>query len=320
MINLLKDKSRILLMLSDLILICCSYLLAYYLRLNFTLPREYFVSIAYSLPMLVVIRMAAFYYYELYKGVWRYASVNDLLRVIRAVTVSGLLIIILIGFLFRFQGYPRSAFVIDWFIAIVFLGGSRFAYRLFREIYPFGETEGKRVLIFGAGDAGETILREIKNNPRIQLNPVGFIDDDPRKRGLRIRDIPVLGTSDELEKIAVEKAIEEIVIAIPSATGKQMRRIIRKCRDGGVKFKTIPGIGDLINGKVGVSEIREVNEADLLRREVVEIDSERVTAEIAQRSIMVTGAGGSIGSELCRQICQIGPRKLILFDKTENSL
>jgi FlaA1/EpsC-like NDP-sugar epimerase len=314
------DKKRIFLFFIDLVSITGAYYLSYFIRFEWRIPPAEISMFLKTLPLVIIIRLSTFYYFKLFRGIWKYAGINDLKIIFQAVTAGSILIVFSITYLFHFYGYPRSVFIIDWSLVMLLVGGSRFAYRLFQEIYPFGVTEGKRVLIFGAGDAGEMILREIKNNPRIQLNPVGFIDDDPRKRDLRIREIPVLGTSGELKAIAVEKAVEEIIIAISSATGKQMRRIIRECRDAGVKFKTIPGIGDLINGKVSVSELREVNEADLLRREVVEIDSVRIAAEIAQRSILVTGAGGSIGSELCRQICQIGPRELILLDKAENSI
>ncbi|UCD84907.1 MAG: polysaccharide biosynthesis protein [Deltaproteobacteria bacterium] len=273
-----------------------------------------------TLPLVIIIRLSTFYYFKLFRGIWKYASINDLKIIFQAVTSGSILIVFGITYIFHFYGFPRSVFIIDWLLVMLLVGGSRFAYRLFQEIYPFERIKGKKVLIIGAGDAGEMILREIRNNPKIQLNPVGFIDDDPKKRDLRIRDIPVLGTINELETIAVGKGIEEIIIAIPSTSGKQMRKIIRKCRDAGVKFKTIPGIGDLINGRVNINEIREVNEADLLRREVVEIDSEKIATEITQRNILVTGACGSIGSELCRQICRLKPQRLILFDKAENGL
>jgi FlaA1/EpsC-like NDP-sugar epimerase len=237
----------------------------------------------------------------------------------------------------RFVGFSRSIFIIDWCFTILLIAGCRLGIRLFFDILKEDEpwrsaasklifplrkrrNDSKNLLIIGAGDCGEKIYREIRDNARLRYNAVGFLDDDRAKRGMKIHSIPVLGEIEELEPIARRVGADEMLIAIPSANSQQMRRIVSFCKESGVPFKTIPGMGELINGKVTVNAIREVGYRDLLGREAVKLDQDSIGAYIQGRSVVVTGAGGSIGSELCRQISRFRPESIFLYERSETPL
>ncbi len=320
--KLLGGKKRIIVLFSDVILTVVSYWLAYLLRFNFVIPEVFVERWLESLPVLAGIRILCFSFLRLYSGVWRYASMSDLVRILQAVTLSSLLFAAYILFAYQYVGYPRSVLVIDWFVITIFVGGSRFLYRLSREVLAArnGSENKKRVLIIGAGNAGEMLLREMKQNPHIPYDPVGFLDDNPDKHGLRIHNVPVLGTVEDAAKIARKKGAGEIVVAIPSLTGKQMRKIIRQCESAGVSCKTVPAIGDILNGKVSVNQIRQINIEDLLGREHIELNKEQIREFISNRRVMVTGGAGSIGQELCRQILRNNPQQLIILERVENEL
>jgi len=267
---------------------------------------------------------------------WRYTSLVDLLNVLKATSVSSGLIILTILFTHRFEGFPRSVFILDWLLSFLFISGIRVAIRvLFSEkedglpslnqIFHLlsgkkSLKEKKRLLIIGAGDAGEKMLREIRDNPRLNYEVAGFLDDDHKKKGKRIHGVPVFGSISTIHKLASYAEIDEILIAIPSASARQMRRIIEDCEATGLRIRTTPGIGELIDGKVSFKTIREVSFEDLLGRDPVNLDLKSIGEYLSDNVIFVSGAGGSIGSELCRQIAQFHPKNLILFDKTENSL
>jgi FlaA1/EpsC-like NDP-sugar epimerase len=204
------------------------------------------------------------------------------------------------------------------------MGGVRFVTRAFRENYfpmPLRkQPENTRVLVVGAGDAGQMIAREIRQNPRLKLEVVGFVDDDPKKKGERFQGITVLGRQDALAAICQEQAVDEVIIAIPSASGKEIRQIVERCVEAEVRFKTLPGVGDLIDGRVSIESVRAVSLDDLLGREPVRLEIERIKASLAGKRVLVTGAGGSIGSEICRQIARFGPKKMILYENAETPL
>ncbi len=210
-------------------------------------------------------RVACFFTFGLYSGVWRYASMNDLIRIVKATVLSSLIFSVYVGFVHHFIDFPRSVFIIDWFIILALVGGSRFLYRVFREFYPVRTTRARtKVLIIGAGRAGEMILREMNQSAQIGYEPVGFLDDNRAKKGQRIHGVSVLGRIDDLVKIAGKKEVEEAVIAIPSLTGKEMRRIVRLCDEAGIGCKTVPAISDILNGSVHVNQIREIRIEDVL--------------------------------------------------------
>ncbi len=268
---------------------------------------------------------------------WRYTSISDLFNIIKASTISSFLIISLILFMTRFEGFSRSVFIIDWCLTVLFVTGHRIAIRLYYEQLSgdgswltainklFGfltkkQPEGKKILIIGAGDCGEKICREIINNMHLRQNIVGFIDDDPEKLGKKIHGIPVLGSVNDIESVFQKTKADEALIAIPTASSKKIRKIIETCKDTGIISKIIPGYSELINGKVTVNAIREVAYRDLLGREIIKLDTEKIGAYIKGKKVLVTGAGGSIGSELCRQICRFKPESIILYERAESPL
>lgn len=305
----------------DTLLVCASYYLAYLIRLDAELEPIHKAAFLKSLPIVIFVRLLAFRYFGTFRSIWKYVSTNDLKLIIQAVTSSTLVIMAVIGILFRFVGFPRSVFFIDWLLLMFFVGGSRFLDRFYHELtQPPPSPRSKYLLIVGAGRAGDLIVREIRNNPQFEYTPVGYIDDDKNKLGRHIQGLPILGTTDNIQKIVAAKDIQEILIAIPSARGETIRKIIEKCRATGVAFKILPQIRDLIDGQISLSQIREVNENDLLGREPAELDIQSISRDIEGKRVLVTGAGGSIGSELCRQIIHLHPEDLILYERGENSL
>jgi FlaA1/EpsC-like NDP-sugar epimerase len=333
----LLRKRTLLILGVDVILVIGAWYLAYLVRFDFDIPDRQWVTFKKVLPLILIVKTVNFYFFDLYRGMWRYTSVSDLLNIIKAATVSSLIVIsgILLGT--RFEGFARSVFIIDWCLTVIFVAGYRLGIRLvfdlLKEDKPlrsaarafFLPLHSKRadsvnLLIIGAGDCGEKIYREIRDNARLSYNVVGFLDDDNAKRGKKIHSIPVLGEIEDIQAIVKKFGADEALIAIPSASSQQMRTIVDLCKDSGVEFKTIPGMGELINGKVTVNAIREVDYRDLLGREAVKLDEARIGAYIEGRNVLVTGAGGSIGSELCRQICRFRPKRIVLYERAETPL
>jgi FlaA1/EpsC-like NDP-sugar epimerase len=290
------------------------------------------------IPFVLVTKVVSFFYFDLYRGMWRFTSIADLFNIIKASSISTLLIICFILFSpRRFIGFPRSVFVIDWCLTILFIAGFRLAIRVYfvhireNESWPevarsfWGlltrkQTAKKNLLIVGAGNCGEKLYREIRDNATLQYNVVGFTDDDPAKIGMKIHGLPVLSPIKEIAKSAKKVNATEILIAVPSANAQQMRGIVDYCKSCGITFKTIPGMTELIDGKVTVNAIREVAYSDLLGREIIKLDEVKIGAYLKGKSVLVTGPGGSIGSELCRQICRFKPMRISLYDRAESSL
>lgn len=306
--------------ISDIILTILSYWLSYLLRFNFTVPSIYEHVFFRSFPVLLLIRVICFHAFGLYKGVWRYASINDLLRILKAITLSTIIFSAYVFFYFRGESFPRSTVIIDWFIIITFLGGSRFFYRFFREFKTLSSSEGKNALIIGASDEGEMLLREMKKNPKMNYKPVGFIDRTNERKGKRIHDVPVLGSLKDLQRVIKRKKVEDVIIADSTIASKELRQIKSICDELNVQCKTVPAIGDILNGRISINQIRNINIEDLLGREHIELNREQIRNYLSNKRVMVTGAGGSIGSELCRQIMKMGPERLILFERVENEL
>ncbi len=320
----------------DITLLVLSLLMAQMIRLNRLFPA-YWPMFWEALPVVLAVKLVVFYYFDLYHGMWRYTSITDLINVIKAATVSTLGIVFILLLSNRFMGFSRSIFVIDWLLTILLIAGSRVAIRFYFENAAsrnspgtlvegiFGHlrrapAEQGKLLIIGAGDAAEKIYREIRGNGRLQYRVIGFLDDNPAKRGKKIHGVPVLGAIHEIRWIAEKAGADEALIAIPSATGEEMRRIVGHCKESGIPFKTVPSMGELIDGRLTISAIRNVAYRDLLGRKVIRLDTETIGAYLLNQCVLVTGAGGSIGAELCRQICRFRPKTLVLFDRTENSL
>jgi FlaA1/EpsC-like NDP-sugar epimerase len=321
----------------DCLLLTGSLIVAYQIRFEFNIPDFFRMNLFKILPFVVLTKLVFFYLFDLYSGMWRYTSITDLFNIIKASSTCSLLILAFLLLRYHFIGYPRSVFLIDWCLTILAISGFRIAVRfyfetknefnenknLFGSIFFPGKKkipETKNLLIIGAGDGGEKIFREIRDNARLQYNVIGFLDDDPGKHGKKIHGIAVIGYISDIVAIAAKVKDSEALIAIPSASSKQMRRIIELCHKSGLKYKTIPGIGELINGRDTVNSIREVDYRDLLGREIIKLDEQIIGAYIRDKTVMVTGAGGSIGSELCRQICRFQPEKLLLLERAESPL
>jgi FlaA1/EpsC-like NDP-sugar epimerase len=321
----------------DALLIALSWYSAHELRFNFEIPDSHYRVMLSIAPYVLLIKVLVFYLFDLYRGMWRYTSISDLLNIIKAASVSSLLMVSIIVFTHSFQGFSRATFIIDWFLTIFLIGGYRLGIRLFfwvgfesdlsrlasTKILGFGRNHrkgAKNLLIVGAGDAGEKILREILENASLRYRVVGFIDDDERKIGKQIHGVPILGRSEDLKTIAQRVQAEELLIAVPSATAEEMRGLLARCEESGLRFKTVPGIGELIGGRVSVKAIREVAYRDLLGRETVRLEENRIKSYLDNTAVLVTGAGGSIGSELCRQICRFRPDRLIMFERAESPL
>jgi len=314
--------------------IILAYFLAYLLRFEGNIPLQEWEKFNSTLPYILIFKLIIFMSFGLYRGMWRYTSLFDFLNVLKATLFSSGIIILAILFVYRFQGFPRSVFILDWILCFVLVGGIRVTIRFLlsekeRGLHflfhnPFSPRKAmrpqKRLLIIGAGDAGEKMLREIRDNSRMNYEVVGFLDDNPKKKGMKIHGVPVLGPVPKIHKMAYHDEMDEILIATPSATAKRMRRIIEACEATGLKSRTTPGIGELIDGKISFKTIREVSFEDLLGRDPVNLDMKSIGGYLTNKIILVSGAGGSIGSELCRQITQFNPKNLVLLDKTENSL
>lgn len=286
------DKNLFIILGCDALLVAAAWYGGYLLRFNFQVPTASLGMIWRMLPVVIVLKLMVFYLFDLYRGMWRYTGLNDLFNVVKASTLSSLVLLTLILFTHRFVGVARAALVIDWVLTTVFAGSDRLAVRLFFRAFRknkgfpaaigrvFKTTDegsgGKRLLIIGAGDSGEKILREIDDNARLTYEVIGFIDDDPEKIGRQIHGIPIIGRVAELKTIAKRFKTDEILIAIPSATSAQMRAIINTCKESRVPFKTLPGIGELIDGKVSVKAIRDVDYRDLLGREIIRLEEDRI--------------------------------------------
>jgi FlaA1/EpsC-like NDP-sugar epimerase len=323
-----------LIVLAHILAFAASLIFSFLVANNMQFRREWLVGqYPFLLLFFLAVKLPVFGLFKQYRGWWRYVSISDLLGIVRASLVSTLIIVavwfaVMLQIPAVRQALPpgiatisQGVFMADLFGTILLPAGLRMITRLYHE--EFRTIEGhrlKRFLIVGAGNAGEALLREIHRMAVAQYDVVGFIDDDPIKRGINIHGIPVLGTVEELPGICEARNIEEIAIAMPSATRQQLRRVIQVCQGAKVRFRTVPSITDIASGKLRVSHIRDVDINDLLGREVVRLDLDLIEAFARNKTILVTGAGGSIGSEMCRQICQFGPGRLLLVEQAENPL
>lgn len=308
----------------QLVIIVASLLMAFLFRFDMRIPDKYHVILLTLLPALVVIKFLFFWYMGLFQGWWRYVSMADLVTILKANILASLAFVAYAVIVYRLEKIPRSVLILDGIFCFLMMGGVRFVTRAFRENYlPMPRTrhvDSTRVLIVGAGDAGQAIAREIRQNPRLNLETVGFVDDDPQKQGAAFQGVKVLGPQEGLARVCHNRNVDEVIIAIPSATGPQIRGIVEKCQEAGVRFKTLPGVGDLLDGRVSVQNIRDVALEDLLGREPIVLEIERIRAYLKGKRVLISGAGGSIGSELCRQVAHFQPGKLILLDNAETPL
>jgi FlaA1/EpsC-like NDP-sugar epimerase len=313
-------------LVGDIALIIISVLGSFALRLDVGELPFYFPAALLMCAVALAIKIPTYFFFGLYRRLWIYASTGELRLITAAVTSASVLTSGVMLFLISagrvLPGMPRSALGIDWLLSLVLIGGSRFALRILAEQFMASRSNGKtkRALIIGAGDAGALVVRELQKSSQLNLVPVGFLDDDPAKQKYAIHGVTVIGRVKELASAIDRHGIDEVIIAIPSAPGRLVRMVNDICRHKGIPSRTMPGIYELIGGQVSVSRLREVDITDLLRREPVRVNDEAVGAALEGRRVLVTGAGGSIGRELCRQIARRGPSALILLGHGENSI
>lgn len=325
--NKVTFRNRYILLL-DLLAIVAAVLGSYTLRFEFMEQFDpYLLSALWMIGIALLTKPIVFYFFGMYKRLWSYASVQELKVIILGVTTSSVvvsLLMVICAIARVFPRYTRGVFIIDWLLTLLLVGGIRFALRVIADsqnsLSKLQKQGSKRALIIGAGDAGAMVVRELQKNPELNLIPVGFLDDNLTKLSQQIHGIPVVGTLTDIGRIVDSKKIDEVIIAIPSAGGKVIRLVADVCRLKGIPFRTMPGIYELIGGKVSVSRLREVDITDLLRRQPSYIKGELVGSVISGRLVLVTGAGGSIGREICRQIARWSPTGLILLGHGENSI
>jgi len=298
-----------------------AYCLAYLIRFDFSIPAEYLDVIRTTIPLVLVAKGLGFLSFGVFHGWWRYVSIRDILPIAGGCTLGTLLFFVFEILFLKGATVPRSIYLLDWGNTLVLVLAGRYAIRMSRE--TFGRRDratDRRVLIVGAGAAGQMIAREIRENNALGMTAVGFIDDDQAKIGARIQGLRVLGGHEQLKEATVAHEVKEIIIAIPSAPASVIRHIVEHCREVPARFRILPGVGELIDGRVSVSRLRNVNLADLLGREPVMLDTDLLRRDITAHTVMVTGAAGSIGAELCRQVARLSPSKLVMFEIAESPL
>ena len=312
---------------ADYLLIIVSVLGSFALRLEFTpdFVRFYLQGALWLIGISLVIKPIVYYFFGMYRRLWIYASVNELKLIAVAVTTASVVVSVVFVTLFWLKvfgpGFSRSVLAIDWLLSLLLIGGLRFTLRIIAESRsPRSSGKTRKIIVIGAGDAGALVVKEMQKNRQINLEPVGFLDDDPIKLKHSLLGVPVIGKLTDLANVLEERQVDEVIIAIPSAPGRVVRLVADICRLKGVPFRTMPGIYELLGGKLSVSRLREVEITDLLRREPVRIHEELIGQVLEGKRVLVTGAGGSIGRELCRQIARWKADSLILLGHGENSI
>lgn len=318
-----KRVNKIRLLIEDILIINISYLLALYMGFDTIMDRQFtmhFYQYLSNAIFITGIKTLVYYYFNMYRTIWKYASIKELLNIFLATILSNILGV---AFLFiRGVSFPWSIYLIVVLLDLVLVGGSRFSYRIANLKLMSRRPEAKateRVMIVGAGDAGVIVSKELRNHEELNSEPIIFIDDDEKKQGQIINGIPVVGGREEILDAAREYKIDVILIALPSVSKEENSKIIKISKESNCKLKILPGIYELIDGKVSVQEIRDVDIEDVLGREEIKVDLEEICTYLTGKSVLVTGGGGSIGSELCRQIADFDPKELMVLDIYENS-
>ena len=291
-----------------------AFYFALVLKFNTFNVSTFFPSIFETTAIVVFSQVFCFIILGLYKGIWRYSSTPDLVRVIKSVSLGIVVSISIIYFHHASVRIPRTIFIIDWFMLLVFLGGGRFAYRLFRESGRINRQHTEPVLIIGAGSAGMQITREVKQNQNLNYHIVGFLDQDKTKHRRSLNGIQILGGVEKIHEVTEKYNVKKIIIAIPSASKEQMRKIFSQCNSSKIPILTLPTMNNILEGRVQFSLLRNITPEDLLGRDSVTLDLSSIGKMLEGKVVMITGAGGSIGSELCNQVAKFSPKKLILFE------
>jgi len=309
----------------DLVLVGMAYFLAYALRFDWNIPHIDSKIFILSLPIVMATRISIFLIFKVYKNIWKYVSITDLFIIVKACTLSSVISVVLIFFL-GIRIMSRSVFLIDWILAMLFIGGFRVGMRILterisiRERLQYINVERKNIVIIGAGDVGEMALRELERNVKYRYTMVGFIDDDPQKQGKRIHGVKVIGTIEDIPNLAKPFRVDEAFLAISRLSSQEIKSIVKHCEDTGIKCRMVPAVIDALNGKIHLNKVRDIEISDLFGRQPVQLDFQSIQKFIYNKKVLITGAGGSIGSELCRQIAEYNPKNMTLVDRNENYL
>ena len=328
MINILR-KNIWLFLSADIFIIGLSLYLSYALRFDFAIPDYYLNDLGYVFIILLFSKISSFLFFKLYKGMWRFTSISDLINVLKATFIASLFSISVILLVLGASSVPRTVLLIDYLLTTIGIAAVRASVRIYSTRFIVGNGKNKqknkltskiktRLLLLGAGSSGEKIIREVKENPSSTYRIIGLLDDDPSKIGTTIHRIPILGKIEDLHTIST--SYDEILICIPTATNTQMRSIVTQCKVVGKPYRTIPTVYELIDKQISINTIREVSMADLLGRQEVNLDRSSISNYIYGKRVLVTGAGGSIGSELVKQCLGYSPDLLLLFDQSEHNL
>jgi FlaA1/EpsC-like NDP-sugar epimerase len=321
-----RRNRRFFIRAGNLLIFAASLTLAYLLRFDFALPPSEVPLLYWGIAFALAIKSSAFYFFGIDRGWSGYAGISDAQRILRANVFASAFFAIAVVFVVG-SGFPRSVYCIDFLLCFLLTSGARFSKRIYSEAFSRKSSRRppKGFLIYGAGPAGLTLAREIRATSDLNCNVLGFLDDDPNKEGAVLMGIRVLGTGRDAAAVVDRykkrsRRVDEIIIAMPEATGVEMSEALANCRLAGVPCKTIPSVGELLTGKISVGQLREISEVDLLGRDPVLLEEDRIRADISGKPVMVTGAAGSIGSELCRQLARFEPSVLVAFDKAESDL
>lgn len=313
-----------LLVVIDAILMNLAFLLAFYIRFDGNIMGDmavgYFSVYIENAFILTMIKLVLLYIFGLYKNLWKYASIEEVLQIVGAAFVANTGVVTYM--MMTQQKLPRSIYILIFLLDTVLIGGIRLSYRATRGIRKYGfyrKGKQKRIMVIGAGQAGAMVIKELRRHDDLKSKAVAIIDDDESKLGARIHGVPVLGDRYHIKKVAEAEKIDEIIIAIPSGYKNEIREIVEECSKTKCKLKIVPGIFELIDGQVSIKEIRDVEIEDLLGRDPVKVDLDEISSYLTDKVILVTGGGGSIGSELCRQIANFHPKKLLILDIYENN-
>ena len=328
MTNILR-KNIWLFLSADMLIIGASLYLSYALRFDFAIPDHYFNDLGYVFIILLFSKISSFLFFKLYKGMWRFTSISDLINVLKSTFIASLFSISVILLILGPNAVPRTVLLIDYLLTTIGIAAVRASVRIYSTKFVIGNVGNERknkfnskiktrLLLLGAGSSGEKIIREVKENPSSTYRIMGLLDDDPSKIGTTIHNIPILGKIEDLHTIST--SYDEILICIPTATNTQMRSIVSQCKVVGKPYRTIPTVYELIDKQISINTIREVSMADLLGRQEVNLDRSSISNYIYGKRVLVTGAGGSIGSELVKQCLGYSPDLLLLFDQSEHNL